>query len=44
MLVSCLVHSTTLKMEAMCSSEMSFDFQRTTRRYFPEDKILYVTL
>jgi hypothetical protein len=24
-------------MEAICSSEMSADFQRTTRRYIPED-------
>jgi hypothetical protein len=26
---------------AACSSEMSFDLQRTTVRYVPEDKILY---
>jgi hypothetical protein len=24
-------------MEAICSSESSIDFQRTTRRYIPED-------
>jgi hypothetical protein len=30
----------TLKMEAMFSSEMSVDFQRTTRRYIPEDTTL----
>jgi hypothetical protein len=24
-------------MEAICSSETSVDFQRTTRRYIPED-------
>jgi hypothetical protein len=29
----------TLKMEAICSSETSFDTQRTTRRYRPEDGI-----
>jgi hypothetical protein len=32
-LVSCLVYSLTLKMEATCSSEASVGFQRTTRRY-----------
>jgi hypothetical protein len=37
MLVSCLAYSLTLKMEAACSSEMSVDFQRTTRRDIPED-------
>jgi hypothetical protein len=26
-------------MEATCSSETSFDFQRTTRRYTPEDTV-----
>jgi hypothetical protein len=36
-LVSCLAYST-LKMEAICSSETSIDFQRTTRRYIPEDR------
>jgi hypothetical protein len=30
----------TLKMEAICSSETSVDFQRTTRRYIPEDSTL----
>jgi hypothetical protein len=28
-------------MEAIRSSEMSVDFQRTTRRYIPEDRTLY---
>jgi hypothetical protein len=32
-------YSSTLKMEAICSSETSVDFQRTTRRYMPEDNI-----
>jgi hypothetical protein len=27
-------------MEAICSSETSVDFQRTTRRYIPEDSTL----
>jgi hypothetical protein len=32
-------------MEATCSSETSVDFQRTTRRYVPEDRTLqYFTL
>jgi hypothetical protein len=40
-LVSCSAYSSTLKMEAMCSSETSVDFQRTTRRYIPEDSTLH---
>jgi hypothetical protein len=36
MLVFCSAYST-LKMEAIYSSEMSVDSQRTTRRYIPED-------
>jgi hypothetical protein len=28
-------------MEAICSSEMSVDIQRTTRRYIPEDGTLH---
>jgi hypothetical protein len=31
----------TLKMEAICSSETSGDFQRTTRPYIPEDSALH---
>jgi hypothetical protein len=27
-------------MEVICSSETSIDFQRTTRRYIPQDSIL----
>jgi hypothetical protein len=38
MLVSRLPHFWTLKMEATCSSKSSVDFQRTTRRYIPEDR------
>jgi hypothetical protein len=40
MLISCLVYPSTMKMEAACFSEMSADFQRTTRRYIPADKTL----
>jgi hypothetical protein len=29
-------------MEATYSSETSVDFQRTTRRYIPEDRTLYI--
>jgi hypothetical protein len=28
-------------MEAICSFQMSVEFQRTTRRYIPEDVILH---
>jgi hypothetical protein len=40
MLVSCLAYSSTMKMEATYSSETSVDFQRTKRRYIPEDKTI----
>jgi hypothetical protein len=33
-----------LKMKATCSSETSVDFQRTTRRYIPEDRPLRGTV
>jgi hypothetical protein len=36
-LVSYSTCFSTLKMEAICSSETSVDTQRTTRRYIPED-------
>jgi hypothetical protein len=36
-LVSCSAYSSTLKMEAICSFKTSVGFQRTTRRYIPED-------
>jgi hypothetical protein len=39
-LISCSAYST-LKMEEICSSETSVDFQRTTRRYIPEDGTLH---
>jgi hypothetical protein len=38
MLVSFLAYYLILKMAATFSSETSFDFQRTTRHYIPEDK------
>jgi hypothetical protein len=41
-LVSCPAYST-LKMEVIRSSETSVDFQRTTQRYIPEDRTLFVT-
>jgi hypothetical protein len=41
-LVSCLAYSLSLKMEATCSPETSVDFQRTTRRYSPEDGTLQI--
>jgi hypothetical protein len=36
LLVPCFSYSSTLKVEAIYSSETSIDFQRTTRRYIPE--------
>jgi hypothetical protein len=41
LLVSCLGYFLTLKIEATCSYETSVDFQRTTRRYIPEDGTLH---
>jgi hypothetical protein len=40
-LVSWRAYSSTLKIEATCSSETLVGFQRTTRRYIPEDKTLH---
>jgi hypothetical protein len=37
-LVSCSAYFSTLKMEAICSSETSHNFQLTTRSYVPEDR------
>jgi hypothetical protein len=42
MLVSCSAYSSTQKMEAICSSETSFDFQRTTWRY-SQKVVLFIT-
>jgi hypothetical protein len=36
-LISCWLIFSTVKMEAICSSETSVGFQRTTRRYIPDD-------
>jgi hypothetical protein len=38
-----LDYSSTLKMEGTCSSETPVDFQRTTRRYMPQDKIILLS-
>jgi hypothetical protein len=35
MVLSCMTYSLTLKMQAMCSSETSVDFQQTTLCYMP---------
>jgi hypothetical protein len=40
MLISCLAYSLTLKMEVTHSSEVSAEYQRTTRHYIPEDRAL----
>jgi hypothetical protein len=39
-LVSCSAYFSTLKMGAICSSEMSVDTQQTTQRYIQEDGTL----
>jgi hypothetical protein len=44
LLISCLVYSSTLKMEAICSSETSVDFLPDTRQYILEYIALYVML
>jgi hypothetical protein len=43
MLIPLLDYSSTLKMEAICSSEPTVNFQQTTRCYFPEDRELFNT-
>jgi hypothetical protein len=43
-LISCSAYSSTLKIEAICSSETSFDFQGTTQRYIPDDRSLVLIL
>jgi hypothetical protein len=40
MLVSCLVYSSTLKMDVTCSSETTADIQQTTWHYIPEKRNL----
>jgi hypothetical protein len=44
MLVSFLAYSSTLKMEVTYFSKISVDFQRTTRRYIPEDIFINLIL
>jgi hypothetical protein len=39
-----LAYSSTLKMEATCSSETSADFHQTTWRYIPEEKSVHFYL
>jgi hypothetical protein len=41
-LVSCLVYSSALKTEAICSSEIKAEFQRITRCYIPEERSLHI--
>jgi hypothetical protein len=41
-LLSSSAYSWTMKMEEVCSFETSVDFQRTTRRYIPENCIIIV--
>jgi hypothetical protein len=40
-LVSCSAYSFTHKMDAICSSEIFIDFQRTTRRYISQEIVLF---
>jgi hypothetical protein len=42
MLVSCLVHSLTLKMGATCSSKTSVGFQQTACHYIQQNRTLYI--
>jgi hypothetical protein len=42
--VSCLAHSSILKMEATFSYETSVDIQQTTQRYIPEDRTFQYSL
>jgi hypothetical protein len=40
-LIACLAHPLTLKVEAICSSDTSVEFQRSTRCYIPEGRTLH---
>jgi hypothetical protein len=42
MMVSCVAHFSTLKMEAVCSFETTFDFHQLTQRCVPEDRTLHL--
>jgi hypothetical protein len=44
MLVSCLAYSSTPKMEAICSSQMSGGFQQTTQHHVSKDRTLHNNL
>jgi hypothetical protein len=39
-----MTYSSSLKMEVICSSEMSVDLQWTTQHYIPEDRTLHKTV
>jgi hypothetical protein len=41
MLVCYLAYFSTPKIEVICSSETSMDFQRTRRRYMPEGRTIH---
>jgi hypothetical protein len=41
MLIPCLTYSSTLKIEATCSSEMLVKLQRTSQRYISEGRTLH---
>jgi hypothetical protein len=41
MLVPCLVYSSTLKMKAICFSEIYDEFRRETRGYIREDRTIH---
>jgi hypothetical protein len=43
-LISGSAYLSTLKMEEICSSETSVDFQQTIRRYIPEEDTLLIPL
>jgi hypothetical protein len=43
-LVSCSAYSSTLKIEAICSSQTSVYFQQMTRRYIPEYSTLQLSM
>lgn len=44
MLVSCLVYSLTLKVEAECSTRTLVGFHHTTQHYIPGDRILQIII
>jgi hypothetical protein len=39
MLVFCSIYSSTLKIEGICTSKITADFRRTTRRYIGDNRI-----